>query len=184
MNVHCMRTTLSFPHTMKKHTGHWWQNAFSFSSSSSSSSAKSTSDDSLIAGRYAFKPSLFSSRRVRSSRLLARAKKLRDVEFSRGTPASSFDDSPARLATGALSPAAAAPPSPHPLPLPELQTLLRREAKSASDRASLNNVPLPSPREPAHQRDNVAEEKENDKSDCLNGVLNNDSSSSSNAAER
>nr|XP_027077691.1 mitogen-activated protein kinase kinase kinase 5 [Coffea arabica] len=181
-----MPTTLSSPLTMKKPTASWLQNAFSFSSSSST---KSTSDDSIISGRYAAKPSLFSSRGGRSSRLLTRAKKLRhltdcDVEFSRSTRAS-FDDSPARLSMGAFSPAAAAaaPPSPQPLPLPELQMLLRRDSKSASDRTTSKNVPLPSPGE-AHQRECGAEEKEKEKSDCLNGVMNNDAATSSNAAGR
>ncbi|KAL3525720.1 hypothetical protein ACH5RR_014092 [Cinchona calisaya] len=175
-----MRTTLSFPPTMKKH---WWRNAFSFSSTSSSS--KSASDDSLIGGCYAAKqPSLFSSRGGRSSRQLTRSKKLRhltdtDVEFSSSTPAY-FDKSPARLSIGAFSPAATvAPPYPHPLPLPESPMLLRRDAKFASDRANSNNVPLPSPRD-ALQRDSGAEEK----SGCLNGVTNIDAATSSNAAGR
>lgn len=172
MTVQCMRITLSFTPTMRKQTSHWWQNAFSFSSSSS---PKSTSDDSLIVGR----------RGGRSIRQLTRAKKLRhltdaDVEFWRSTP-SSFENSPSRLSAGAFSPAAAAP---QPLPLPESQTLLRRDAKFASDKSSSGNVPLPSPGD-AHQRGySDAEEREKEKTDGLNGFSNNDGAASTNAVGR
>ena len=183
ITVQCMPTTLSSPLTMKKPTASWLQNAFSFSSSSST---KSTSDDSIISGRYAAKWSLFSSRGGRSSRLLTRAKTLRhltdcDVEFSRSTRAS-FDDSPARLSMGAFSPAAAAaaPPSPQPLPLPEFQMLLRRDSKSASVRTTSKNFPLPSPGQ-SRQRDCGPQATENEKRDFLNGVTTNDAATPSNS---
>ncbi|KAL3526752.1 hypothetical protein ACH5RR_011408 [Cinchona calisaya] len=171
-----MRITLAFSPIMKKQTSHWWQNAFSFSSSSST---KSTSDDSLIAGRYASKASLFSRRSTR------RAKKLRhltdnDVEFWRSATPISFDNSSARLSSGAFFPA---PPSPQPLPLPELQMLLRHDAKFVSERSYSSNVPLPSPKD-AHQRASDVEEREKEKTDGLNAVANNDGATCSNAVGR
>ncbi|XP_073293913.1 mitogen-activated protein kinase kinase kinase 5-like isoform X1 [Primulina huaijiensis] len=110
---------------------HWWQGAFTSASKSHSD------DDSVIVGgadsRYSLKPSFFSSGR---SRHLTRARKLRhvtenDVQTWRSPCQSTHSRSPSA--------------SPQPLPLPELQVLLRRDPKFAS--SSSNGVPLPSPRD-------------------------------------
>ncbi|KAG8384427.1 hypothetical protein BUALT_Bualt04G0116800 [Buddleja alternifolia] len=120
---------------------HWWQGAFTSTSTSKSQS----DDDSVIMeggaaaeSRYSSKSSFFSSRR---SRLLARARKLRqvtenDVELWRSPGL--FSCTNGRPATATTSAA-----SPQPLPLPELQVLLQRDPKFAS--SSSGSVPLPSP---------------------------------------
>ncbi|XP_073123495.1 mitogen-activated protein kinase kinase kinase 5 isoform X2 [Henckelia pumila] len=122
---------------------HWWQGAFTSASKSHSD------DDSVIVGgpdsRYSLKPSFFSSGR---SRHLARARKLRqaaenDVQMWRSPSHSIHSRTPSA--------------SPQPLPLPELQVLLRRDPKFAS--SSSNGVPLPSPRD-VIQNQRGGEEKE------------------------
>ncbi|KZV23102.1 mitogen-activated protein kinase kinase kinase YODA [Dorcoceras hygrometricum] len=120
---------------------HWWQGAFASKSHSD--------DDSVIVGdadsRYSLKPSFFSSGR---SRHLTRARKLRhvtenDVQMWRSPSQGTHFRSPSE--------------SPQPLPLPELQVLLRRDPKFAS--SSSNGVPLPSPRD-VIQNQRGCEEKE------------------------
>lgn len=115
---------------------HWWQGAFTSTSKSQSS------DDSVIASgasssSYSVKPGFFSSRR---NRLLARARKLRqvtenDVDMWRSP--GHFQNSPVRSAVASTS------ASPQPLPLPELRVLLQRDPKLAPSASC--SVPLPSP---------------------------------------
>lgn len=175
-------TTISFSPIMKKQATHWWQSAFSFASSSSNT--KSTSDDTLVGSRYFLKPSFFSSRASRNSR--TRGKKVRhftetDVEAWPSTTPTSSEISPARFSS---SSAALPSATPQPLPLPELQTLLRRDAKSASVKNSnFSNVPLPSPRD-AQPRYSSADEKEKEKTEASNGTLHNEGAAVCNSVAR
>ncbi|KAL0461482.1 UNVERIFIED_CONTAM: Mitogen-activated protein kinase kinase kinase [Sesamum latifolium] len=117
---------------------HWWQVAFA------SSSKTLSDDDSVIVdgtSRYSLKPRFFGSRR---SRNLARPGKLPlatgndDGETCR--PSGRFERFRAR-SVSAL---------PQPLPLPELQVLMRRDPKFAS--SGCCSVPLPSPESVRHRR--------------------------------
>ncbi|KAL0396677.1 UNVERIFIED_CONTAM: Mitogen-activated protein kinase kinase kinase [Sesamum calycinum] len=117
---------------------HWWKVALA------SSSKTLSDDDSVIVDgnkRYFLKPRFFGSRR--SSNLVRRGK----LPLATGN-----DDGETCRRSGRFerSPARSVSALPQPLPLPELQLLMRRDPKFAS--SGCCSVPLPSPESVRHRR--------------------------------
>ncbi|PSS21339.1 Mitogen-activated protein kinase kinase kinase [Actinidia chinensis var. chinensis] len=134
---------------------HWWQTPFSSASSSPSSSSKHHSDDSVLTKIFSIR-----SRAARlQQRRLNRSTKLRYDAAAAAPDSQRLWRSPSSQDQSSSRPS---PVIPQPLPLPELAVLLRRDAAAGSCSTStslVNNIPLPSPKEPPSRS---GEERERD----------------------
>ncbi|GFZ21772.1 mitogen-activated protein kinase kinase kinase 5 [Actinidia rufa] len=138
---------------------HWWQTPFSSASSSPSSSSKHHSDDSVLTKFFSIR-----SRAARShQRRLNRSTKLRYDAAAAAPDSQRLWRAPSSQDQSSSRPS---PVIPQPLPLPELAVLLRRDAAAGSSSTStststslVNNIPLPSPKEPPSRS---GEERERD----------------------